>query len=827
MANDTILKGLFESWKKQRAQGKELSAEEVCRDHPELVDGLKELMRAELTLGYTGSGSTSNDTVAEGSLKTGKGDFPFLEPSRSPGELGRLSSFRILRVLGQGGMGIVFEGEDAVLHRRVAVKVLRPEIYSSALERRFEQEARLAASLTHDHIVTIYQIGQHAGRPFLVMEYLTGESLASRLERDGWLPTIDALEITRQAAQGLAAAHERGLIHRDIKPANIWLESDRPGGALKRVKLLDFGLARPISSHQTISTAGELVGTPSYIAPEQIFGRPLDGRTDLYSLGCTLYATLMGAPPFVKDDTTALLEAVAYEKTPDISKLEPRMPRAVAILLTQLLAKDPDDRPPSAAAVATRLGAMEAADTLAVTANNRTQLLKALSRGATPRLPKLHAGFWIGGLMILAAALVAVVMAIQAFKPDVADDSSGSAGDPDAAVAPPGGDPIKIGILYSLHGTFASSERPMADAVLLAIEEINKAGGVLGRPIEHVLVDAHSNAETAAQEAEKLLKTEKVATIFGCGSSSSRKLVEPICARYHNLLMYSALYEGLEQSDYVIYVGGAPNQQLLPTAKFAFTDLHKRKFFLVGSDYVYSHAANEILKDSLEKLGAKVVGTGYEPLGGSEFGPIVQQIKDSGAEIVMNTIDGSSNIDFFQAMRKAGLSSDKIPIMWLSVGEEDLASLRQPEIVGDYISLPYFRSIQSPVNEAFLKRFRAKYPTRKPDDASESAYCAVYLWKQAVQQARSVDPPRIREAIRGQKFDAPEGEIRIDAKNQHAWRFARIARIEPERHFEIVFTSPKALEPEPFPTTRNRDAWVAYLKKLNEGWGQRWEGPHR
>jgi urea transport system substrate-binding protein len=345
--------------------------------------------------------------------------------------------------------------------------------------------------------------------------------------------------------------------------------------------------------------------------------------------------------------------------------------------------------------------------------------------------------------------------------------------------------------------------------VILAVEEINNSGGVLGRPLEHVVVDAHSNAETAAQEAEKLLATDKVVTIFGCGSSSSRKLVAPVCGRHDSLLMYSALYEGLEQSPYIVYVGGAPNQQIQPTARFAFADLHKRKFFLVGSDYVYSHAANEILKDILEKLGAAVVGTAYESLGGSEFGPIIKQIKESGADIVMNTIDGSSNTDFFQAMRRAGIKPNKIPIMWLSVGEEDLASLSQSELVGDYISLPYFRSIQSPTNEAFLERFRDKYPTRRPDDASESAYSAVYLWKQAVEQAKSIDPPRIREAIRGQRFDAPEGEIRIDAKNRHAWRFARIARIEAGRHFDIVFTTPKALEPEPFPATRSRDAWEA------------------
>jgi urea transport system substrate-binding protein len=722
-------------------------------------------------------------------------------------------------------MGIVFEGEDAALKRRVAVKVLRPEIDTPLLEQRLQQEARLAASLNHDHIVTIYQIGQHADRSFLVMEYLIGESLAQRLERNGWLPALEALEICRQAAEGLAVAHASGLIHRDIKPANIWLESDSPGGSLKRVKILDFGLARSIVNHQTLSNTGELVGTPSYMAPEQIFGRPLDGRTDLYSLGCTLYACLMGSPPFVKDDTTALLEAVAYEQSPDIQKLDPRMPKSIAILLAELLAKDPDARPASASIVAARLGALEAADAMVPHVNTGTQILNASSLNLKPRVPKLHAGVWIGGATVLAAALIALAMGIRGYNQDSKEDSPEAPGDQKPPIVAPTGQPIKIGVLYSFSGTFSGGERPMADAVLLAVQEINNSGGVLGRPIETVIVDPHSDAEATAQGAEKLFAQDQVVTLFGCGSSSGRKLVIPVCAKHDNLLMYSALYEGLEQSPYVIYVGGAPNQQIQPTAGYAFTDLHKRKFFLVGSDYVYSHAANEILADQLKMLTAKVVDIAYVPLSGSDFDSVIKKIKDSKADIVMNTIDGSSNTGFFQAMRRAGLKPDQIPIMWLSVGEEDLTSIPQEELIGDFISLPYFQSIRSPENEAFLERFHARYPTRRADDAAEAAYSAVYLWKRAVEKANSVEPPRIREAMRDQEFDAPEGRIRIDPENLHAWRMARIARIDAGRHFEIVFTSPKPLPPEPFPKSRNRKVWETYLKGLNEIWGGKWEGP--
>ena len=825
MSIDSQLKVLFDRWQELKAQGVVLTAEQICQDSPELTERLQELMRNKGTSSYTGKDRGTQETLTAASPPTGASQFPFLEAAQSSDELGRLSTFRILRVLGQGGMGIVFEGEDSALHRRVAVKVLRPEIRSDLLEQRFQQEARLAASLNHDHIVTIYQIGQHADRPFLVMEYLIGESLAQRLDRDGWLPAPEALEITRQAALGLAVAHEHGLIHRDIKPANIWLESDRPGGTLKRVKILDFGLARPIVNHNALSNSGELVGTPSYMAPEQIFGRPLDGRTDLYSLGCTLYACLIGTPPFVKDDTTALLEAIAYEKTPDIDTLDARMPRPVAILLSELLAKDPDARPASAAIVASRLGSLEHADAMAVPASSRTQLIKATSSSSKPRVPHLHAGVWIGGLIILTAAVIALAMGIRGFNSDPEADPAATGDKQGPPIVLPNGPAIKIGVLYSFSGTFAGSERPMAEAILLAVEEINKSGGVLGRPIETVLGDPKSNAETAAQEAERLLTNERVVTVFGCGSSSGRKLVIPVCVRHDNLLIYSALYEGLEQSSYVVYVGGAPNQQIQPTAKYAFAELQKRKFFLVGSDYVYSHAANEILRDQLESLGASIVGTRYEELGGSDFGSIIKEIKETKADMVMNTIDGSSNTGFIQAMRRAGLQPDKIPIMWLSVSEEDLASIPQEQLSGDFISLPYFESIVSPVNKAFLERFRAKYRTRRADDAAEAAYSAVYLWRQAVQKAGSIDPPQIREAMRNQSYEAPEGQITIDPVNLHAWRMSRIARIEDGMHFEIVSTSPKPLAPKPFPESRSRQAWEAYLKGLSDKWGQKWEGP--
>lgn len=205
MSIDPQLKVLFDRWQVLRGQGLNLTAEEICRDCPELTERLSDMMRGKLTSSYGGQNHENSATVAENAALAGNSEYPFLEPPQSADELGRLSTFRILRVLGQGGMGIVFEGEDAALHRRVAVKVLRPEIDTPLLEQRFQQEARFAASLNHDHIVTIYQIGQYADRSFLVMEYLIGESLAQRLDRDGWLPALESLEITPPSSRRIGS----------------------------------------------------------------------------------------------------------------------------------------------------------------------------------------------------------------------------------------------------------------------------------------------------------------------------------------------------------------------------------------------------------------------------------------------------------------------------------------------------------------------------------------------------------------------------------------------------------------------------------------------
>lgn len=286
-------------------------------------------------------------------------DFSFLDPPTGKGELGFIQHYRVLRVIGAGGMGLVLEAEDTHLKRAVALKVMKREFVASYSSReRFLLEARAAAALESDHIVTVFQVGMAKDVPFLAMQLLHGEPLDARLDRESPLPMPEAMLIGKQVAEGLLAAHEKGLVHRDIKPANIWLEADERTKAFRRVKLLDFGLARMLETNQKLTNAGMIVGTPQYMSPEQASGTPVDCRSDLFSLGTVLYVMLTGRLPFDAPTAPAmLLEIVTKDATPP-SKYNSLIPREVDALIMKLMAKSPDDRPSSAQDVVDALDAI-------------------------------------------------------------------------------------------------------------------------------------------------------------------------------------------------------------------------------------------------------------------------------------------------------------------------------------------------------------------------------------------------------------------------------------------------------------------------------------
>jgi WD40 repeat protein len=328
-----------------------------------------------------------------------------LAPPQGPGELGRLGPYRVLKVLGTGGMGVIYLAEDTRLERQVALKAMLPGLAASDVSRkRFLREARSAAKIEHDHIVTIFQVDEAAVAgvgtvPYLAMPLLKGEPLDDRLQRLRRLSVAEVLRLGREVASGLAAAHERGLIHRDIKPANVWLESRPPdGGPPYRVKILDFGLARAAGGKPELTQEGAIVGTPAYMAPEQAAGGKVDGRADLFSLGCVLYRASTGHAPFKGSDTISTLLALATEQPTPPHEVNPEVPLALSDLVMRLIAKEPGGRPAYAAAVVQEIQCLEAGDTAAA----------AKVRTASGR--RLRALAWAGGAGVLAAAALGVAV---------------------------------------------------------------------------------------------------------------------------------------------------------------------------------------------------------------------------------------------------------------------------------------------------------------------------------------------------------------------------------------------------------------------------------
>jgi formylglycine-generating enzyme required for sulfatase activity/serine/threonine protein kinase len=282
-------------------------------------------------------------------------NYDFLAPAQEPDEMGRLGEYRILKVLGAGGMGVVFLAEDPKLKRKLAIKAMLPSMAaSSTAKQRFLREAQTAAAIEHDNIVTIHQVSEDRGVPFIAMPFLKGEPLDARLEREGTLPVAEIVRIGREAAKGLAAAHAAGLVHRDIKPANLWLE-----GEDRRVKILDFGLARAAADKANLTQQGAIIGTPAYMAPEQAKGEAIDARSDLFSLGCVLYRMCTGRAPFKDADPVSTLVSVAMDNPSTVAELRPDLPRALSNLVMQLLSKKPEDRPQLAKAVAEALRAID------------------------------------------------------------------------------------------------------------------------------------------------------------------------------------------------------------------------------------------------------------------------------------------------------------------------------------------------------------------------------------------------------------------------------------------------------------------------------------
>ena len=358
-------------------------------------------------------------------------------------------------------------------------------------------------------------------------------------------------------------------------------------------------------------------------------------------------------------------------------------------------------------------------------------------------------------------------------------------------------DTIKVGILHSLTGTIAIAEASVVDAEKLAIEEINAAGGVMGKKLDVVVEDGASDWPTFAEKARKLLEKDQVAAIFGCYTSASRKAVLPVMERYKGLLYYPTYYEGLEMSPNILYTAQEGTQSAIASLDWLYKNKGK-SFYLIGSDYIWPRTMNKLANLHLKKIGAKVVGESYYPLGSIEFASEINKIKAAKPDVIWSTVVGGSNVAFYKQLNAAGITGKKQALCAMAVSEEEASGIGAENLEGFMSCMGYFQSVKNSANEKFVKAFKAKYgANRVVGDTMECGYISVYLWKLAVEKAGSIDVPKVVAASSDLALDAPEGKIKFHKSNHHLWKHARIGTFRKDGQIDMIYESP-LIEPNPF-----------------------------
>ena len=360
------------------------------------------------------------------------------------------------------------------------------------------------------------------------------------------------------------------------------------------------------------------------------------------------------------------------------------------------------------------------------------------------------------------------------------------------------GSTVKVGSLNSLSGTMAISEVTVRDAIKLAVDEINAAGGVLDKQIQIVGEDGASEPTVFAEKAEKLISSDCVAAVFGGWTSSSRKAMLPVFESNNALLYYPVQYEGLESSKNIFYTGATTNQQIVPALDY-LKEKGTKSLYLVGSDYVFPQTANRIIKAYAAANGMEIKGEDYTPLGSTDFSTIVNKVRTADADAVFNTLNGDSNVAFFREYKNVGLTPQAMPVVSVSIAEEEVGGIGVQNITDQLTAWNYYQTIDTPVNNAFVAAYKKAYGENKPtSDPMEAAYVSVYLWKNTVEKAGSFDVKAIQDNAGGVSFDAPEGKVTIDGENNHITKTARIGEIKPDGLIYTVWESPAPIEPDPF-----------------------------
>lgn len=417
---------------------------------------------------------------------------------------------------------------------------------------------------------------------------------------------------------------------------------------------------------------------------------------------------------------------------------------------------------------------------------------------------------------LFTAALLASITLAGCSKPAEKSEAT----QPETKAAAPSGDTIKVGILHSLSGTMAISETSLKDTALMAINEINANGGVLGKKLEAVVVDPASDWPLFAERARQLITQDKVAVIFGAWTSVSRKSVLPVVEELNGLMFYPVQYEGQEQSKNIFYTGAAPNQQAIPAVEYLMSEEggNAERFVLLGTDYVYPRTTNKILRAFLKSKGIAEsdIMEEYTPFGHSNYQTIVGNVKKFAAgkkTAVISTINGDSNVPFYRELGNQGIKASDIPVMAFSVGEEELRGIDTKPLVGHLAAWNYFMTVKNPANTQFTdkyKKFAVEYKLPNAakvvtNDPMEATYVGINMWKQAVEKAGSTEVDKVREAMAGQTFAAPSGyTLKMDETNHHLHKPVMIGEIRGDGQFDIVYKTPTAIKAEP---------WSPYIPK--------------
>lgn len=360
------------------------------------------------------------------------------------------------------------------------------------------------------------------------------------------------------------------------------------------------------------------------------------------------------------------------------------------------------------------------------------------------------------------------------------------------------GDSVKIGFLNSLSGTMAISENTVHDALVLGAEQINASGGVLGKRLEIVTEDGASEPTVFAEKATKLIGSDCVAAVFGGWTSASRKAMLPVFEGANSLLFYPVQYEGLEASPNIFYTGATTNQQIVPALDY-LKQQGVTSLFLVGSDYVFPRTANKEIIAYAKANGIEVKGEEYAPLGHTEFATIVNKVKAAGAGAVFNTLNGDSNVAFFKEYRNAGLTPAAMPVMSVSIAEEEVGGIGVDNVAGQLTAWNYYQTIDSQTNNAFVQAFKAKYGQgRVTSDPMEAAYTSLFLWKAMVEKAQSFTTDDVNKAADGVSYEAPEGTVTVNGENHHIAKTALIGKVAPDGLIYTEWSSGAPIQPDPF-----------------------------